>query len=94
MNDFYNKEKPALVLSMNGRGNDGTLFVQNGGLYAKDAENNYAWVMLSSDDYLRIQSLVDAGQKVEMEADVKTKFYDKISKDIMLLQRFRELTLF
>ncbi len=77
MNGFYNKEKPALVLSMNGRGNDGTLFVQNGGSVDKGAENNYAWVMLSSDDYLRVQRLVDAGQNVQVEADVKTKFYDK-----------------
>jgi hypothetical protein len=77
MNGFYNKERPAVVLSMNGRGNDGTLFVQNGGSADKGAENNYAWVMLSSDDYLRVQRLVDAGEKVEMEADVKTKFYDK-----------------
>ena len=77
MNGFYNKEKPALVLSMNGRGNDGTLFVQNGGSVDKGAENNYAWIMLSSDDYLRVQRLVAAGEKVEMEADVKTKFYDK-----------------
>ncbi len=75
MGDFYKAEKPALVLSMNGRGNDGTVFVQNGGSYAKDAENNYAWVMLSSDDYLRLQRLVNAGEKVQIEADVKTKFY-------------------
>jgi hypothetical protein len=73
---FYNAEKPALVLSMSRAGNQGTLFVQNGGSYAKDGENNYAWVMLSSDDYLRVQRLVSAGQKVELEADVKTKFYD------------------
>lgn len=74
---MFKKEKPALVLSMNGRGNDGTLFVQNGGSVDKDKvnENNYAWVMLSSDDYLRVQRLVDAGQQVQMEADVKTKFY-------------------
>lgn len=76
MDAFYNKEKPALVLSMNGRGNDGTLFVQNGGSYAKDAKNSYAWVMLSSDDYLRVQRLVEAGIKVQMETDVKTKFYN------------------
>ncbi|MBP6022085.1 M28 family metallopeptidase [Ferruginibacter sp.] len=73
--EFYKKEKPALVLSMSRAGNDGTLFVQNGGAYTKDAENNYGYVMLSSDDYLRIQRLVMAGQKVEMEADVKTTFY-------------------
>ena len=76
MNDFYNKEKPGLVLSMSRAGNDGTLFVQNGGSSAKDGVNNYAYVMLSSDDYLRIQRLVMSGQKVEMEADVKTTFYD------------------
>ncbi len=74
--DFYKNEKPALVLSMSPSGNDGTLFVQGGGSYSKDAENNYGYVMLSSDDYLRIQRLVLAGQKVQMEADVKTTFYD------------------
>ncbi len=73
--DFYKNEKPALVLSMSRSGNDGTLFVQNGGSYAKDAENNYAYVMLSSDDYLRIQRLVMSEQKLNMEADVKTTFY-------------------
>ncbi len=73
---FYAAEKPGLVLSMSRAGNNGTLFVQNGGSYAKDAKNEYAWVMLSSDDYLRIQRLVSAGQKVEIEADVKTRFTD------------------
>ncbi len=76
MDGFYKNEKPALVLSMNGRGNDGTLFVQNGSSYSKDSTKYYAWVMLSSDDYLRIQRLVEAGEKVELEADVKTRFYN------------------
>ena len=76
LTDFYKKEKPALVLSM-GRGTEGTVFVQGGGSYTKDAENNYAYVMLSSDDFLRIQRLVSAGQQVELEADVKTNFFDK-----------------
>lgn len=77
MGDFYSKEKPALVLSLNARGNEGTLFVQNGGSYNKEAidKNNYAWVMLSSDDYLRIQRLAMSGQNVQLEADVKTTFY-------------------
>ncbi len=75
MTDFYAKEKPALVLSMSPGGNDGTLFVSNGGSYAKDGIESPAMVMLSSDDFLRIQRLVASGQKVEVEADVKTKFY-------------------
>ncbi|MEO7308938.1 MAG: M20/M25/M40 family metallo-hydrolase [Chitinophagaceae bacterium] len=73
---LYASEKPALVLSM-GRGNDGTVFVQGGGSQLKDTTNEFAYVMLSSDDYLRIQRLVAAGEKVEIEANVKTKFYDK-----------------
>ncbi len=75
-NDFFKTEKPALVLSMSRSGNEGTLFVQNGGSYTKDAENDFAWVMISSDDYLRIQRLLITGEKVELEADVKTKFYN------------------
>ncbi|MGH2552284.1 MAG: M20/M25/M40 family metallo-hydrolase, partial [Chitinophagaceae bacterium] len=75
MTDFFIQEQPGLVLSMNQSGNDGTIFVSSGGGYAKDAKNSPAMVMLSSDDYLRIQRLIDAGTRVEMEADIKNKFY-------------------
>ena len=75
MNDLLNKEKPALILTMNPRGTDGTIFVGSGGSYAKDADEAPASVMLSSDDYLRIQRLIDAGVPVKLEAFVKTKFY-------------------
>ncbi len=72
---LMNDEKPALVLSMNGRGNDGTIFVSGGGQYTKDAVEPPASLMLSSDDYLRLQRLVNAGIKVEIETDVKTRFF-------------------
>jgi hypothetical protein len=75
MNELINKEKPALILSMNANGNDGTIFVSSGGSYAKDAEEAPASVMLSSDDYLRIQRLIEAGVPVTIEAEVITKFY-------------------
>jgi carboxypeptidase Q len=74
---LFNEEKPALVLSINPRGNDGTVFVQGGGEYGKDAPEGPANIMLSSDDYLRLQRLVNAGVPVEVEADVKTRFFDK-----------------
>jgi len=77
LTNLYNNEKPALVLSANTRGNDGTVFVQGGGQYTKDSPVSPANVMLSSDDYLRLQRLVNAGINVELEADVKTKFFDK-----------------
>jgi acetylornithine deacetylase/succinyl-diaminopimelate desuccinylase-like protein len=62
---------------MTGRGTDGTVFVASGGQYTKDAVVPPASVALSSDDFLRLQRLVQAGVPVEMEADVKTKFFDK-----------------
>ena len=75
LSNLYNTEKPALVLSINARGTDGTVFVQGGGDYKKDAAEGPANVTLSSDDYLRLQRLVNAGIPVELEADVKTKFF-------------------
>jgi hypothetical protein len=75
LTDFFNKEKPALVLSMNASGKEGTVFVSSGGSYAKDGVESPAGVMLSSDDYLRLQRLIEAGIKTEIEADVKTKFF-------------------
>ncbi|HVG42959.1 MAG TPA: M20/M25/M40 family metallo-hydrolase [Chitinophagaceae bacterium] len=71
---LLNDEKPALILSFNRSGNDGTIFVSGGGQYTKDAPEGPANLMLSSDDYLRLQRLVSAGIKTELEAEVKTKF--------------------
>src|SRR5258705_1147905 len=76
MNELINKEKPALILTMSANGNDGTIFVSSGGQYAKDAEVAPASVVLSSDDYLRIQRLIESGVPVIVEAEVKTKFYN------------------
>jgi carboxypeptidase Q len=76
MNEMINKENPALVLSMSSRGNDGTIFVSGGGSYTKDSPEAPASVMLSSDDYLRIQRMIEAGLPVTIEAEVKTRFYN------------------
>jgi hypothetical protein len=75
MNELINKEGPALILTMTARGNDGTIFVSSGGQYAKDAPEAPASVVLSSDDYLRIQRLIENGVPVKMEVEVKTKFF-------------------
>jgi len=77
MTEMINKEKPALVLTMTANGNDGTIFVSSGGQYNKDAELAPASVVLSSDDYLRIQRLIETGVPVTVEAEIKTKFYNE-----------------
>lgn len=75
INELLNKEKPALILAMNASGSDGTVFVSSGGSYNKDAEAAPASVVLSSDDYLRIQRLIEAGIPVIVEAEVRTTFF-------------------
>ena len=75
MNEMINKEQPALVLAMTANGNDGTIFVSSGGQYGKDAQIAPSSVVLSSDDYLKIQRLIEAGIPVTLEAEVKTKFF-------------------
>lgn len=77
MTEFYNSERPALVLTMSASGNDGTVFVSSGGAYTKESVESPAMLMLSSDDYLRLQRMVEAGTPVEVEADVKTKFFNE-----------------
>jgi carboxypeptidase Q len=77
MNDLIVAESPALILS-NSRGSDGTIFVQgySGSPYLIGNKELPANVVISSDEYLRIQRLILAGVPVKMEADVKNIFYD------------------
>lgn len=71
---FLKDEKVSLILSQ-GRGTDGTVFTTNGASYADTAKAVAPELETSSEDYQRILRLVKAGQKVSMEADIKTKFY-------------------
>src|ERR1700754_812443 len=70
---FLYDEKAALILSQS-RGTDGTVFTTNGASYADTAKAVAPELETSSEDYQRILRLAKAGQKVEMEADIKTQF--------------------
>jgi carboxypeptidase Q len=71
---FLIDEKVGLMLSQ-GRGTDGTTFTTNGASYADTAKAVAPELETSGEDFLRILRLVKAGQKVEMEADIKTQFF-------------------
>lgn len=71
---FLEQEKVGLILSQ-GRGTDGTVFTTNGASYADTAKAVAPELETSGEDYLRIQRLVKAGIRVEMEASVKTQFF-------------------
>jgi carboxypeptidase Q len=70
---FIHDEKAALILSQ-ARGTDGTVFTTNGASYADTAKAVAPELETSSEDYQRILRLAKAGQKVELEADIKTQF--------------------
>ncbi|HTM99624.1 MAG TPA: M20/M25/M40 family metallo-hydrolase [Pedobacter sp.] len=72
-------EKIGLKLSY-ARGSHGTFFTSNGASYKLDAKPVNPELEVSSEDYLHILRLLRSGEKVELEAEVKTSFYDKDPK--------------
>jgi carboxypeptidase Q len=70
------EEKVGLILTY-ARGSYGTFFTSNGASYALDAKPVSPELEVSSEDYLHILRLLRAGNPVEMEADIKTSFYDE-----------------
>jgi carboxypeptidase Q len=76
MSKMVQAENPALILTY-ARGSYGTFFTSNGASYALDAAPVSPELEMSSEDFLHILRLLKAGQKVEMEAEIKTSFYDK-----------------
>ncbi|MCC8410349.1 M20/M25/M40 family metallo-hydrolase [Mucilaginibacter sp. UR6-1] len=74
INEFLKAENVGLILSM-ARGTDGTVFTTNGASYADTAKAVAPELETSGEDYLRILRLIKGGQKVELEADIKTQFF-------------------
>lgn len=76
MNKRLQEEKAGLILTY-ARGSYGTFFTSNGASYAMDAPAVSPELEVSAEDFLRMLRLLRAGQKVEMEAEIKTSFYDQ-----------------
>ena len=80
LKEWAEKEGAVGILSYSLRGRDGTLFVQGGGSYAKDAPDSFLDIMLQAEDYLTISRLAKAGQPVKLDVDVKTLSYNDDTK--------------
>lgn len=79
MDSVFLAEKVGLKLTQ-ARGSYGTFFTTNGASYKLDAKPVSPEIEIAGEDYLHILRLLRAGEKVEMEADIKTSFYDKDPK--------------
>lgn len=73
------EEKVGLILTY-ARGGQGTFFTSNGASYALDAKPVSPELEVSAEDYLHMLRLLRGGKAVEVEADVKTSFYDQDPK--------------
>jgi Zn-dependent M28 family amino/carboxypeptidase len=67
----------AIVSNGGARSHDGTIFAQGGGAYKAADPENFLDMVLGVEDYNTLLRLAKAGIPVSMEADVKTKFYNK-----------------
>ena len=67
----------AIVSNGGARSHDGTIFAQGGGAYKASDPENFLDMVLGVEDYNTLLRLAKAGIPVSMEADVKTKFYNK-----------------
>ena len=79
INAMLLQEKVGLILTF-ARGSYGTFFTSNGASYKLDAPAVSPELEVSSEDYLHILRLLRGGEKVEMEAEVKTSFYNQDPK--------------
>ncbi len=73
-------EKIGLKITMASRGSYGTFFTSNGASYKLDAKPVNPELEMLAEDYLHMLRLLRGGEKVEVEADIKTSFYDKDPK--------------
>jgi len=72
----YLQSTGALALLMeNNNGRDGTLFVDGTPAFSKDFSMPMPEVMVSTEDYLKLQRLVDDKKDVELEMNIQNKWY-------------------
>jgi carboxypeptidase Q len=76
INEVLLEEKVGLILSKSSRGSYGTFFTSNGASYALDAKPVSPELEVAQEDFLHMLRLLRNGQKVEVEAEVKTTFYN------------------
>ncbi|MFZ6871736.1 M20/M25/M40 family metallo-hydrolase [Undibacterium sp. Di27W] len=73
---FLTEEKALAALNVT-RGEDGTIFVQEGGSYKKDEMTGPPNLVVASETYNRLYRLVEKKKAVELEIDVKATFNDE-----------------
>lgn len=74
--ELIQKSGALAILTAGGGDRNGTVFVQGLIGYKTNTEASVVKVAISSEDGQRIKRLIESGQKVELNLNVKGKFYD------------------
>jgi carboxypeptidase Q len=73
---LYLQSKGAVaLLSENSAGRDGTIFVDGSPAFAKNYEATLPELAVSTEDYLKIERLIEDNKDVQLEMNVNNKFY-------------------
>lgn len=75
LRNFWAEEKVLAVITP-GRGDGGTIFVQSGGGYKPGEEAKVPMLAMAAEHYGRLYRLANRDVPVDVELDVRTKFYD------------------
>ncbi|MEO5892482.1 MAG: M20/M25/M40 family metallo-hydrolase [Ferruginibacter sp.] len=73
---YLQSKGAAGLLSSRAAGRDGTIFVDGRPGYAKGYESTLPEMMVSREDYLKLQRLIDDSVAVKLEMTIQNKFYD------------------
>jgi hypothetical protein len=77
LKELATKEGALALLSMNPRGQDGTLFVQGGGAYGANDPENILDIVIAMEDYMSLVRLANSGYPLKLDVDVQTEFFNK-----------------
>jgi len=72
---YLQSKGAAALLSENPGGRDGTIFVDGTPAYAKNYEATLPELVVSTEDYLRLERLLEDNKNVQLEMNVKNQFY-------------------
>ena len=75
MGEFFTAEKVVAVIDAS-RGDGGTVFVQSAGSYKEGDPEVVPSLAMAAEHFGRVARLLEHGTPVEMELDVRNKFYD------------------
>lgn len=76
LNEFWTAEKPLAVIDASRGSGGGTVFVQSGGSYKEGDPQAVTSIAMDVEHFGRIARLLERNVPVELELDVRNKFYE------------------